>query len=77
MVGPVPQSLGDLAAGESALVQVRYRLEKKRVCHVPSEGGCIFDVVLSVDMSDALDVAASYSTSERVHVPTPSHGNGP
>ncbi len=68
-VESLPEAIGDIAAGESSLMQVRYRFDSKRVCVVKGEG-CAFDAGLSIEMPDALDAPATFTTTERVRVPT-------
>ena len=54
-VRPEPQPLGDLASGESTLINLRYRFELLQPC----QGvilNCNFQTTLVVNMPDALDV---------------------
>jgi hypothetical protein len=54
-VRPEPQPLGDLASGESTLLNLRYRFELLQPCQVVILG-CNFQTTLVVNMPDALDV---------------------
>lgn len=71
-VSPVPDDLGDLLAGDTALVQVRYRFDRP-ACKT-GERGCEFDSTLEVEMPDALDNAANFSSTVPVRIPTHSQG---
>ncbi len=67
-IGPVPQSLGDLLAGESAEVTVRYQFGLTQPCSLVILG-CEFDSTMTFLMPDALDVPASFSKT--VHAKAP------
>jgi hypothetical protein len=72
--GPTPQAVGDIPAGEAALVQVTYRFERGP-CQL-KDHGCALDADLTVDLADALDAAIpTHAQTLRVRVPT-SPGQG-
>jgi hypothetical protein len=64
--GPVPQHLGDLAAGESTEVRMRFEVGLK-VCLLIL--GCEFNTTLHVRMPDALDVPTTHSRTVRPRAP--------
>jgi hypothetical protein len=64
---PIP--LGDLAAGESEDVVVRYQFNLLTGPCTLIILGCQFDARFTVSMPDALDVAASYQDVARVTAP--------
>jgi hypothetical protein len=66
--GPVPQKLGDLAAGESEEVRVRYALGLLQPCTAVILN-CQFQTRLGVTMPDALD--APVELFQTVHVKAP------
>jgi hypothetical protein len=68
-LGPVPQSLGDLATGASTQITVRYALGLLSPCALVILH-CNFATTLSVTMPDALDVPSTYSASASGTAPT-------
>jgi hypothetical protein len=68
-LGPVPQKLGDLLAGESVTARTRYKLELLKPCDVVILN-CKFTVTLGVNMPDALDRPATYTGSANTQAPT-------
>ncbi|MGH2710516.1 MAG: hypothetical protein ACRDH9_04850 [Actinomycetota bacterium] len=73
--GPAPQTLGDIAEGDSALFVQRYRFERKQPCQPKESGGCSFDSSLSIELPDALDIPATYTDDVHVRVPTSPGGH--
>jgi hypothetical protein len=70
-LGPVPQNLGDLLAGESTTVAVRYQFTLiAGPCKLVILG-CQFDTKVSVSMPDALDKATTPPPSRTNHVTAP------
>ena len=70
-LGPTPQNLGDLLAGESTNVSVRYQFTLiPGPCKVVILG-CPFDTKVSVSMPDALDKADTPPPSRTNHVTAP------
>lgn len=72
-LGPTPQVIGAIPAGEHALVGVTYRFERGP-CQL-RDRGCALDADLALDLADALDVSlAPHGQTVRVVVPTaPGH----
>jgi hypothetical protein len=68
-LGPVPQPIGDLAAGQAATVTVRYQLGLLHPCALVILG-CQFDTNVQVALPDALDRVTSPSASAHVVAPT-------
>lgn len=66
-LGPIPQGLGDTAAGDETLVTVRYQFDRGRCAR--NVRGCSLDVDLSVEMLDAVDKAATHAATVEVGVP--------
>lgn len=62
-LGPANQPLGDLLAGESELVKVRYRLGPGNPPCALVILGCQFDTRVKVDLPDALDRPAQTSAA--------------
>lgn len=60
LIGPVPQSLDDLASGASTLVTVRYQLGVTAPCQAVILN-CKFSTVVGVTMPDALDIPHAFS----------------
>jgi hypothetical protein len=70
-LGPTPQNLGDLLAGESTTVSVRYQFALiAGPCKLVILG-CQFDTKVSVSMPDALDKATTPPPSRTNHVTAP------
>ncbi|MEY2470515.1 MAG: hypothetical protein QOF21_3213 [Actinomycetota bacterium] len=70
-LGPVPQNLGDLLAGESINFAVRYQFTLLAgPCQLVILG-CQFDTKVSVSMPDALDKADTPPPSRTNHVTAP------
>jgi hypothetical protein len=67
-LGPVPQSLGDIPAGGSAQVTVRYQLGLLQPC-ILVVLGCNFNTTLTVNLPDALDRGSVQSASAPVTAP--------
>jgi hypothetical protein len=67
-LGPQPQALGDLPAGQSRQVTVRYRLGLLGPCAVVILN-CKFSSVVNVSLPDALDVAATRSATLPITAP--------
>jgi hypothetical protein len=70
-LGPTPRNLGDLLAGESTTVSVRYQFALiAGPCKLVILG-CQFDTKVSVSMPDALDKADNPPPSQTNHVVAP------
>jgi hypothetical protein len=67
-LGPTPQPLGDLMAGQSATVTVRYQLGLLSPCSLVILS-CNFTTSLSVSLPDPLDVDNTSSFSNAVKAP--------
>jgi hypothetical protein len=67
-VGPIPQNLGDVLAGQSRIVQVRWQLGLLQPCELVILN-CEFDTTLKVDLPDALDRTSVQSAT--VHATAP------
>ena len=67
-LGPQPQALGDLPAGQSAQVAVRYQLGLLAPCALVILN-CNFSSVVSVSLPDALDVPATSSATLPIMAP--------
>lgn len=68
-LGPVPQPLGDLAAGDSEVVTVRYKLGTASPCGLVVLS-CNFATTVAVTLPDALDVVATPTAAVSVHAPS-------
>ncbi len=68
-LGITPQPLGDLAAGASTTVTVRYNLGLLAPCTLVILN-CKFASTLTATMPDALDVPSTLSASTPVSAPT-------
>lgn len=68
-IGPVPQKLGDLLAGESETVRVAYQLGLLQPCTLVILG-CKLSTTLEVLMPDALDRPATLSATTATKAPT-------
>ncbi|WP_436794814.1 hypothetical protein [Actinospongicola halichondriae] len=68
-LGPAPQGIGDLLAGQSAIVQVRYQLGLLNPCLLVLLG-CDFDSSLELTVPDALDRPTAVTLSNEVEAPT-------
>jgi hypothetical protein len=67
-LGPVPQALGDIAAGESTVVIVRYKLGLLGPCALLILG-CNFVASIGAQLPDALDVPVNAAQNVAVHAP--------
>jgi hypothetical protein len=67
-LGPQPQALGDLPAGQSAQVTVRYQFGLLAPCALVILN-CKFSSVVTVSLPDALDVAATRNATLPVSAP--------
>ena len=67
-LGPLPQPLGDLLAGESRIVTLRYQLGLLQPCQLVILG-CNFQTTLTASLPDALDAAGSRSATVGVTAP--------
>lgn len=67
-LGPKPQVLGDLAAGQSAQVTVRYQFGLLAPCALVILN-CKFSSVVNVLLPDALDVAATRTATLPISAP--------
>jgi hypothetical protein len=67
-LGPQPQPLGDLAAGQATQVTVRYRLGLLSPC-LAVILNCNFSSVVNVSLPDALDVPATPSATLPITAP--------
>ncbi len=68
IAGQVPRPLGDLVAGESVQVALRYQLPLLGACQLIILG-CTFPITVSATMPDALDQPGSASAPTTVRAP--------
>jgi hypothetical protein len=68
VLGPVPWKLGDLLNGESELVRIKYQFALLKPCSAVILS-CEFDSTLSVEMPDALDRIATYTSTKHATAP--------
>jgi hypothetical protein len=68
-LGPQPQALGDLLAGQSQIVTVRYRLGLLSPCTLVILN-CSFTSVVTMSGADALDVPGTFVSTLPVTAPT-------
>jgi hypothetical protein len=67
-LGPIPQSLGDIPAGQSTQVTVRYQLGLTQPCSLVILA-CTFQTSVTVNQHDALDVVKTQTGSATVTAP--------
>jgi hypothetical protein len=67
-LGPTPQPIGDLLAGQAAVVTVRYQLGLLSPCALVILS-CRFDTTVNVAMPDALDVLTPQSATVPAKAP--------
>ncbi len=67
-IGPQPQALGDLPAGQTTQVTVRYQFGLLAPCAVVILN-CKFSSVVTVSLPDALDVGATRSATVAITAP--------